>query len=607
MNAPVNTAAGGACRPSIRMPARFRRIILGALAEMKLPLAVAVLALAGVMAMSLLAPWPLKIIFDHVLLEKPLPDALNLLEPVIVRGQWFALCTMAGAIGVIALFAAIFAYLQVFATAKVGHYITYCLRSELFAHLQRLSLSFHQRTRSGELITKVASDTNLLRDMFAEWSLTFAAHFLTLIAMLAVMFAINWRLALVVATSLPPLLALIYFLNKRVKASVRAQRKYEGAMTSRLNEVLSSMLLVQAFGRQSFEERRFQEEIEGNFHSGVRTARNAGAITRAIVLVSAIGTAITVLVGAWQVLEGQLTPGELLIFLAYVQSLYKPVKDLGRLSAKFSRATVSAGRIGEILATEPDAVDETGALDIGSPAGEIIFEDVCFGYREGRPVVDHVSFRIAPGERVALVGPSGAGKSTLLSLLLRLYEPDQGRITIDGIDIRRFTRDSLRNQIGIVLQENILFGVSVRENIAYGCPGASDAAIQAAARAARAHEFIVDLPDGYDTELGERGASLSGGQRQRICLARALVKAPAILVMDEPTSAVDAVSARLINESVARVHAGRSLLVIAHDYADMSGYDRILVMKDGRLVESGRHDNLMEAKGAYLALVERRA
>ncbi len=591
----------------MRMPPRFRRIVIDALAEMKLPLTVAALSLAGVMVTNLLAPWPLKIIFDHILLEKPLPELLAPVHTVLAHGQWFALCTMAGAICLIALFAAVFAYLQVFATAKVGHFITYRLRSELFAHLQRLSLGFHSDHRSGELITKVASDTNMLRDMFAEWSLTFVAHFLTLLAMLAVMFAINWRLALVVATSLPPLLAVIYFLNKRVKASVRAQRRYEGAMTSRLNEVLSSMQLVQAFGRQSFEERRFQEEIEGNFHSGVRTARNTGAITRAIVLVSAIGTAITVLVGAWQVLEGHLTPGELLIFLAYVQSLYKPVKDLGRLSAKFSRAAVSAARIGEILALEPDAADEPGALEIGRPAGEIVFEDVSFGYRAGRPVLDKVSLRIAAGERVALVGPSGAGKSTLLSLLLRLYEPDSGRILIDGIDIRRFRRDSLRSQIGIVLQDNLLFGVSVRENIAYGCPEADDGRIEAAARAARAHEFIVDLPDGYGSELGERGATLSGGQRQRICLARALVKQPAILVMDEPTSAVDAVSARLINESVARVHAGRTLLVIAHDYADMSDFDRILVLQDGRLVESGRHDKLMEAKGAYLALVERRA
>ena len=539
-----------------------------------------------------------------MLLGHPLPAALAPLQVVLDQGQWFALVSMAVAIALIALFSGAFAYLQIYTTAKVGHFITYRLRSALFAHLQRLSLAYHNRSRSGELITKVASDTNLLRDMFAEWALTFAAHFLTLVAMLTVMFLLNWQLALVVTTTLPPLLAVIYFLNRRVKASVRAQRRYEGAMASRLNEVLSSMALVQAFGRQSFEEQRFREEIEGNFHSGIRTARNTGAITRAIVLVSAIGTAVTVLVGAQQVISGRLTPGELLIFLAYVASLYKPVKDLGRLSAKFSRATVSAARIGEILAAEPDIEESPDALEIEHSTGEIVFEDVTFGYRADRPILDRVSFTISAGERIALVGPSGAGKSTVLSLLLRLYEPQSGRILVDGIDIRRYRRDSLRRQIGIVLQENVLFAVSVRENIAYGYPDASDQEIEAAAQAARAHEFIVDLPEGYDTELGERAATISGGQRQRICLARALVKKPAILVMDEPTSAVDAASARLINESVARVHAGKTLLVIAHEYADMASYDRILVLKDGKIVESGRHEALMAARGTYLSLVQ---
>jgi len=586
---------------------RFRRLIIASLREMRAPLLVAALALAGVTLAELLAPWPLKIIFDHILLAHPLPGALGFLDTLLAQGTWFALVAMALTIAVIALLAGAFSYLQIYTTAKVGHFITYRLRSALFAHLQRLSLAYHHQARSGELITKVASDTNLLRDVFAEWALTFAAHFVTLVAMLAVMFVINWPLALVVATTLPPLLAVIYFLNRQVKASVRAQRRHEGAMASRLNEVLSSIALVQAFGRQGYEEERFREEIEGNFHSGIRTARSTGAITRAIALVSAVGTAITVLVGAQQVLAGRLTPGELLIFLAYVTSLYKPVRDLGRLSAKFSRAAVSAQRIAEILAAEPEIEDPPDALELGQAAGEIVFEDVSFGYRPGHPILDHVSLRIAAGERVALVGPSGAGKSTLLSLLLRLYEPGSGRILVDGIDVRRYRRDSLRRQIGIVLQENVLFGVSVRENIAYGHPDASLDDIQAAARAARAHEFIVDLPAGYDCELGERGATLSGGQRQRICLARALVKKPAILVMDEPTSAVDAVSARLINESVARVHAGKTLLVIAHEYADMASYDRILVLKDGRLVESGPHAVLMAARGTYLALVERRA
>ncbi len=588
---------------------RLASVIRGSLREQRSGVLTAALCLLGVIAMDLVAPWPLKIIFDHVLLAHALPPWMAPLQGLLALGTWPALLAMAGAIAAIALLAGAFSYLQLFATAKVGYGITYRLRGLLFAHLQRLSLAFHQRGRSGELLTKVASDTNQLRDMFADWALNFAAQLLTLVAMLSVMFWLNWQLAAVVAATLLPLMAVIYVLNKRVKASVRDQRRFEGRMTSRLNEVLSSIALVQAFGRQSYEEARFQAEIEAHSESGIRSARTAGAITKAIAVVCAAGTAFTVLLGAQQVLAGRLTPGELLIFLAYVGSLFKPVRDLGKLSAKFSRAAVSAQRINEILESEPEIDDAPDAIDIGNPAGEIVFEDVCFGYATagpGRPVLDHVSLRIAAGERVALVGPSGSGKSTLLALLLRLYEPSQGRILIDGIDIRRFTRESLRRTMGIVPQDNLLFAVSVRENIAYGDPQAPFEAIERAARNARAHEFIVDLPQGYDTELGERGANLSGGQRQRLCLARALVKAPAILVMDEATASVDAVSARLIHEAVAHVHRNRTLIVISHEYTDMAAYDRILVLQDGRLVESGAHDALLKARGPYLALVERR-
>jgi ATP-binding cassette, subfamily B, bacterial len=391
-----------------------------------------------------------------------------------------------------------------------------------------------------------------------------------------------------------------------VKASAREQRQSEGRMATRLNEVLSSIALVQAFGRHEHEEGRFQREIEAGYTAGMRSTRSGGAIVKAIAVVSAVGTAITVLLGAREVLAGRLTPGGLLVFLSYVTSLYKPVRDLGRLASKFSRAAVSAQRVAEVLDIEPDAVDAPGALELKNPAGEIVFEDVSFAYASGKPVLQHFNLRIAAGERVALVGPSGAGKSTLVNLLLRLYEPQTGRVLIDGIDIRRYTRASLRREIGIVLQDTMLFAVSVRENIAYGRPDAPMDDVQAAARAARAHEFIVDLPQGYDTELGEGAATLSGGQRQRLCLARALVKQPAILLMDEPTSAMDSTSARLIHEAVAQVHRGHTLLVIAHDLADMARYDRVLVLQDGAVIEQGSHEALMRSRGAYLALVERR-
>jgi len=589
-----------------RPGARLRVLVRACLKERRLALGLAAVALLGVVLADVLAPWPLKIIFDHILLAKPLPPTLALLQPVLDWGTWPALTVATLAIAAIALAGGVLAYLQLYTTAKVGHRITWRLRGELFAHLQRLSLAFHRDSRSGELLTKVAGDTNLLRDMFSDWALTLGRHALTLVAMLSVMFLLNWQLALVVAATLPPLLGVIFVLNRRVKASVREQRKHEGLMATRLNEVLSSIALVQAFGRHTYEEDRFSREIEANYESGMRTTRTTGAIVKAIAVISAAGTAITVLLGAHEVLAGRLTPGELLVFITYVTSLYKPVRDLGRLSAKFSRASVSAQRVAEILDHEPDIADAPDALELKRPAGEIVFENVSFGYGAGRAVFDSLSLRIAAGERVALVGPSGAGKSTLLNLLLRLYEPTAGRVLIDGIDIRRFTRDSLRREIGIVLQDNILFGVSVRENIAYGRPDAPLDAIEAAARSARAHEFIVDLPEGYDTEIGERGATLSGGQRQRLCLARALVKEPAILVMDEPTASIDAVSARLINEAVARVHRNRTLIVISHEYSDMASYDRILVLQNGRLVESGAHEALLKARGTYLALVEPR-
>ncbi len=585
---------------------RLAQIVRACLHQQRWAVAGAALALLGVVLADVLAPWPLKFIFDHVLLAHPLPPGLAFLQPLLDLGTWPALLAAAAGIAGIALASGGLAYLQLYTSARVGHGITLRLRAELFAHLQRLSLAHHRAGRTGEMITKVAGDTNLLRDMFGDWALSFGRHLVTLVAMLAVMFMLNAQLALVVALTLPPLLGVIFWLNRRVKASAREQRQSEGRMATRLNEVLSSIALVQAFGRHEHEEGRFQREIEAGYTAGMRSTRSGGAIVKAIAVVSAVGTAITVLLGAREVLAGRLTPGGLLVFLSYVTSLYKPVRDLGRLASKFSRAAVSAQRVAEVLDIEPGAVDEPDALELKNPAGEIVFEDVGFAYASGKPVLQQFNLRIAAGERVALVGPSGAGKSTLVNLLLRLYEPQTGRVLIDGIDIRRYTRASLRREIGIVLQDTMLFAVSVRENIAYGRPDAPMDDVQAAARAARAHEFIVDLPQGYDTELGEGAATLSGGQRQRLCLARALVKQPAILLMDEPTSAMDSTSARLIHEAVAQVHRGRTLLVIAHDLADMARYDRVLVLQGGALIEQGSHEALMRSRGAYLALVERR-
>lgn len=584
----------------MKSPSRLRRLIAGCLAEQRLSLALAALALLGVVVCDLLAPWPLKLIFDHVLLRHPLPPSMSALQPLLDLGTGAALALCAAAIAAIALASGALAYLQLYTSARVGHRITWQLRGALFAHLQRLSLAHHRSTRVGELVTRVAGDTNLLRDMFSDWLLSLGRHAVTLVAMLAVMFWLDGRLAMVVAATLPPLLAVIYLLNRRVKAAAREQRRQEGRMASRLNEVLGQIALVHAFGRQEEEEARFRQEIAANYESGMRSARVNGAIVKAIAVVSAVGTSVTVLVGAHAVVAGRITPGALLVFVSYVAALYKPVRDLGRLAGKFSRAGASAERVAQILDIEPDAEDAPDAVELTHAVGEIVFEDVRFAWREGRTVLDGLNLRIAAGERVALVGASGAGKSTLMNLLLRLAEPASGRILLDGVDIRRYTRASLRRAIGVVPQEPMLFAVPVRENIAYGRPDATQDEIEAAAAAARAHEFIVDLPEGYDTELGERASALSGGQRQRLCLARALVKQPAVLLMDEPTAAVDPRSARLIHEAVARVHRGRTLLVITHDEASLDAYDRVLVLEHGRVTDTAPRS------GAPLTLVENR-
>ncbi len=565
--------------------ARLRGFVKSTLRQRWRMLSVAFCSLLGVIAMDLIAPWPLKIIVDHVLLAKALPGYLSVLQPLMDAGSTMTLVVLCGSIAVIALLAGFFAYLQSYLSARIGYELVYNLRRELFAHLQRLSLAFHSRTRSGELLTKVASDTNLIRDALADWALKFVAESLLLVSVMIVMFAMNWQLALVVLATLPLLFVVLRRMNRAITLSARAQRKQEGRIASRLNEVLSSISLVQAFGRESYEQARFDIESAQSLEAGVRNARVAAAVSKAVGLVSALGMAGTVFFGALLALKGKVTPGELLIFVAYVNALYKPVKDLGKIWAKFSRARASAERIADILDFEQDMLDRPDAIPMQRPRGEIVFDNVSFGYEGGTPVLDGVNMRIGAGEHVAMIGHSGAGKSTLVSLMLRLYRPQDGVIKIDGQDLQGYTHDTLRQAIGIVLQDNILVGASIKENIAYGKPDASAEEIENAARLANAHEFINSLPDGYEAVVGERGCTLSGGQRQRVCLARTLIKQPAILILDEPTSAVDPASAALIDRAVSTTQHGKTTIVIGHQFASFDRYARVLELREGKIID----------------------
>ncbi len=587
---------------SRRGHARFRTIIVSHLHSAKRQLALAASCLLGVTFMQLLAPWPLKVIFDYILLQKPIPPSLNWLEGLSQSWPSTLLAGLAALIAVIAALNGGLSYAQSFVTSKIGHRLVFTIRQHLFAHVQGLSLSFHSQTRSGELLTKLASDTQTLKNAFTDIPLAVAGHILTFIGMLAVMFALNWELSLIILTTMPILVSGLFILNRKILATTREQRKQDSRIASQLSESLSSISIVQTFGRERFEQDRFKQESTKHLQTGLQTTRTTAAVTRVVSIIGAISTATTVFFGAWQVLKARMTPGDLLVFVSYMKSLYSPIKDLSKLSAQFSQAMVSAQRIADLLGNEPDIQDRPNAVKVDHLIGDIRLEQVSFSYFEGCPVLHNLSLQIAPGQRVALVGPSGAGKSTILSLLLRLYQPSQGKIVLDGRDLADYERESLRHNIGVVLQDTLLFRASIADNIAYGIEQATREQIVEAAREANAHEFILTLPDGYDTIIGERGSSLSGGQRQRICLARALVKQPPILILDEPTASLDQGSATYVRETIARIQADRTTIVITHHLVGMDLFDCIFVLDQGHLVEQGTHRELLDRQGLYANL-----
>ncbi|HYE74019.1 MAG TPA: ABC transporter ATP-binding protein, partial [Blastocatellia bacterium] len=539
---------------------------------------------------------------DYILLDRQLPPSLGWLTPIIQQSKVTAALIVSFSIVVIAGVRAIFSYFQDYLVSRTGYQLVHTLRRELFAHLQQLSLSYHNRARAGELLMRVTAETEVLKDVFVESIITSLAQLLTVVGMFIVMFFVSWKLSLVVLATFPLLFYSLAHIYRKIKVTTKRQREREGRIAARVSEVLSSVSLVKAFGRESYEQEWFDAESSRTLEEGIRAERMTAAATRIVEIIRAGGLWLTVLCGALLVLNGQMSPGDVLVFTAYLSDMYKSLRNLAKTSTRFSRAMVSRQRIAEILDTEPETWDRASAVIANNLKGEVVFDHVSFSYEDGDEVLKDVSFTIRPGEHVALVGPSGSGKSTIANLLLRFYHARSGIIRIDGINIENYQRESLRREIGVVLQDSLLFGATIRENIAYGKPDATQAEIERAAREAYAHDFITALPDGYDTILGERGSTLSGGQRQRISLARAIIKRPSILILDEPTSAVDPESAALIHTAIDKLRAGKTTLVIAHYFSDLAGYDRILVLEEGQLVESGTHDELMLAQGSYFRM-----
>jgi len=564
---------------------KFRNIIRHNLGAEKWNFVVAIACTFIVSVADLLRPWPLKLIVDNILLGKSLPHSLRSLESFFTGQKVLTTIAVASVLIVLSVVKGFSVYAQTSITSRIGYRIAHALRRELFSHLQRLSLAFHKRSRSGELLTKVTSDTNSVRDAFSEFALTLVTETLTLVGMIVVMFAMNIELSLVVLSTFPVLTIISVFRFRRIRDSARKVRKAEGNLAARVSETLHAIALVKAFGRERYETERFETESSETLNESIRTARLEAASSRAADIVNAIGTFAVLVFGSLQALRGHITPGSLLVFVAYMNSLYVPIRTLAKLSAKLSRAFVSAGRISETLGIEPECEDSPGAIEATAIRGDISFRHVSFEYGAGKPVLRNISFDIATGQKVALLGRSGAGKSTIISLLLRLYEIEDGAILIDGINIKDYKRESLRQQIAIVMQDSVMFGASVRENIAYGKVDASDEEIIRAARAANAHEFISKLEDGYNTVIGERGGTLSGGQRQRIAIARAFVRSAPILVLDEPMTGLDVESEAAVRDALNRLMRGKTCLAITHDLAATAASDRVLLLEDSQIVE----------------------
>lgn len=545
-------------------------------------LTLAVLALLGTVAIDLAAPWPLKFVVDHVLLGKPPPPAhVSLLAPVLAGGATVALAVAAATIALLALLGGICAYLQTFLTARIGQDIAHSLRVSVFSILLRMPLAFHRGERSGELVNRVAADTLIVRDAFADWAIKAFGDILLIVGVVSVMLFLHPQLAALVGVLLPALYLILRRLTRQIRRLARNQRKQDGQLAGRMQELLHSVALVQAFGTTAREQAAFEEQSQQAAAVGIMSARVSALVSRSVALVAALATAGIVWFGGNQALQGVLTPGDLLLFVAYVTALFKPLRDLGKLWAKFARARVSLERLNEVLALQ--APPETGQLTLDSAQvqGRLHFDQVAFEYASGRPVLRDFTLHIEPGEHVALLGASGAGKSSLLQLLVRLHDPTAGRIELDGVALSAYRRDAVRDAIGVVLQDSLFIGVTVRDHLCYGATEVSHAAMVRAAQQARAHEFISQLPNGYDTVVGEQGCQLSGGQRQRLALARSLLRDPPVLILDEPTSAVDAESAAAIAQALHETRRNRTTLVIGHQFAGFDAFDRIIEVVDG--------------------------
>ena len=549
-------------------------------------LAFAIVCIVLAAAANLYVPWIIKDMIDKVLMERDMA-MLNLIAVGIV---------------VVFFFRGIFYYGQSYLVSFVGQRVVIDIREALFEKFQRMPLAYFDRHQTGEIMSYVTNDVQALQNALVDKLIELVTESSVLVGSIVLMFYLDWKLTLITLITVPLVGQAMKIFGRKLKKSGTVIQERLADINSLLQESIAAVRVVKSFVRERYEIERFRRQNELNFQAEMKNVQLSSLLTPTVEFLAAITVTIILWIGGYEVVQGEITAGSLVAFLTYAVNLANPVKRIGRIYGAVQRAMAAADRVFDVIDMEETIHDREGAVPLPEIEGRVAVKDVSFSYKEGAPALSHVSLEASPGQLVAFVGPSGAGKSTIANLIPRFYEVNEGVIEIDGHDVRDVTLDSLREQIGIVPQETMLFSSSVRENIRYGRLDATDEEIEEAARAANAEEFILQLPEGYETKIGERGLNLSGGQRQRIAIARAILKNPRILILDEATSALDTESEKIVQAALDKLMVGRTSFAIAHRLSTIFNADCIYVIDGGHIVEQGTHAELLAAGGLYSTL-----
>jgi ABC-type multidrug transport system fused ATPase/permease subunit len=555
-------------------------------------------------AMSVAAPWPLKVILDNVVGERKLPPWLDdFLRPFMTSsGKMQIAAAAAIATILIALLGAAASYLANYYTTSVGQWVANDLRLRTYHHLQQLSLNYYNTHEMGALLSTITADVQTIQNFASSSTLGILVDMFTIVAMLVIMFWLNWDFTMIAVGVTPFMLLMVSRFKKAVKKATREVRKQQSNVVAVVQQGLESMRVVKAFGRQDLEQEELSEVSKATVEAALKARRVKALLSPIVTVTVSLCTAFVLWRSSSLILKGTMTAGALTVFLSYLTKFFKPVQDLATMTNTIAQTAVGVERVRAILEAN-DVIEERGdAREPQALKGEIKFENVAFAYNKDAPVLTDVNFEIKAGQMVGVVGPTGGGKSTIVSLIPRFYDPSAGKVSVDGVDIRDYKLHGLRNQIAYVLQETVLFRGTVAENIAYGRGSAARDEIVEAAKLANADEFIAKMPQGYDTMVGDRGDTLSGGQRQRIGIARALIRNNPILILDEPTAALDTESEQLVMEALERLMKGRTVITIAHRLSTIRNSDKIVVLKGGVVAEEGTHDELMAKSGVYAEL-----